>query len=94
MARQTPVGKKMMAANLSLLSPKHSYLSTFLLDEKFNEKSWWAPYLKMLPSDFDSMPIFFPEEDLAWLEGSPFLGIICAMRSLIKRSGAREEVGY
>ena len=60
MARQTPVGKKMMAVSLQLLSPKHSYLSTFLLDERRNEDSWWKPYLNMLPSDFDNMPIFFP----------------------------------
>jgi len=85
MARQTPVGKKMMAAGLSLLSPKHSYLSTFLLDEKFNGVSWWAPYIRMLPSDFDSMPIFFPEEDLKWLEGSPFLDQVTDKKADIRK---------
>lgn len=73
MAKQTIVGKKILENKLELLSPKHSFLSTFLLQEKKNKDSFWKPYLDILPSDYDSMPIFFSEEDLAWLHGSPFL---------------------
>ena len=74
MARKTSIGQKMMKANLRLLSPKHGYLSTFLLLEKAKgEDSFWKPYIDVLPKFFSSFPIFFPEEDKAWLEGSPFL---------------------
>ncbi len=34
MAKESPVGTKMLNANLDLLSPKHCYLSAFLLQEK------------------------------------------------------------
>jgi histone-lysine N-methyltransferase SETD3 len=73
MGKDTPVGKKMLEHNLDLLSPKHCFLSTFLLLEKANPESFWRPYLDMLPQDYNSFPIFFSESDLDWLEGSPFL---------------------
>jgi histone-lysine N-methyltransferase SETD3 len=59
MAKETEVGKKITANKLDLLSPKHSYLSTFLLREKRNPNSFWRPYLDILPSDYNSFPIFF-----------------------------------
>jgi len=31
MAKLTPIGKKMQEAKLKLLSPKHSFLSSFIL---------------------------------------------------------------
>ena len=73
MAKQTSVGMKIIENQVDLLSPKHSFLSTFLLQERKDLTSFWKPYLDILPSDFDTVPIFFSEEDLAWLEGSPFL---------------------
>lgn len=73
MAKQTLVSKKILENKLELLSPKHSFLSTFLLQERLNSNSFWRPYFEILPSDYDSMPIFFSEEDLNWLKGSPFL---------------------
>lgn len=73
MARETAVGKKVIAAKLTLLSPKHSFLSMYLLQELDNEKSYWKPYLDILPSNYNQFPVFFSEADLAWLEGSPFL---------------------
>jgi histone-lysine N-methyltransferase SETD3 len=76
MAKTTEVSKKIIANKLDLLSPKHSFLSTYLLREKKNPASEWKPYLDILPSDYDCFPIFFPQEDLDWLKGSPFLSII------------------
>jgi len=86
MAKETATSKKIISNKLDLLSPKHCFLSTFLLRgnllifiifkhilEKKNPKTFWKPYLDMLPSDFFCFPIFFNEEDLSWLEGSPFL---------------------
>ena len=73
MAKETSVGMKIIENQVDLLSPKHSFLSTFLLQERKDLTSFWKPYLDILPSDFDTVPIFFSEEDLAWLEGSPFL---------------------
>ena len=49
MAKETPVAKKIIQYRLDLLSPKHSFLSTFLLQEKKKEDSFWKPYLDVLP---------------------------------------------
>eukprot|EP01017_Pseudomicrothorax_dubius_P027102 TRINITY_DN3084_c0_g1_i10.p2 TRINITY_DN3084_c0_g1~~TRINITY_DN3084_c0_g1_i10.p2 ORF type:complete len:598 (-),score=164.66 TRINITY_DN3084_c0_g1_i10:1899-3692(-) len=73
MAKETIISKRIIEAKLDLLSPKHSFLSTFLLLERQKTDSFWHPYLQLLPSDYNSIPIFFNDEDLKWLEGSPFL---------------------
>ena len=73
MAKETPISKKIIEHGLDLLSPKHSFLSTFLLLERLKPVSFWKPYLDILPQSHPSLPIFFKEEELTWLEGSPFL---------------------
>ncbi|CAD8078258.1 unnamed protein product [Paramecium sonneborni] len=73
MAKETPVAKKIIQNRLDLLSPKHSFLSTFLLQEKSKQDSFWKPYLDVLPKLYSSFPIFFNDNDLEWLKGSPFL---------------------
>ena len=73
LARAAPVGAKMMAASLNLLSPKHCYLSSFLLQERRKEDSFWNPYLHILPQFFSSFPIFYSAEEKSMLAGSPFL---------------------
>jgi hypothetical protein len=74
MAKSTPIGQKIINAGLDLLSPKHSFLSTFLLREKKDPNSFWKPYIDLLPTDYNSFPVFFSEDELKWLEGSPFYG--------------------
>ncbi len=76
MAKESPIGTKMLNANLDLLSPKHCYLSTFLLQEKIKENSKWLNYLNILPKSYNNFPIFFTEEENKWLIGSPFLNQI------------------
>ncbi|KAM3128770.1 hypothetical protein pb186bvf_019118 [Paramecium bursaria] len=73
MSKETTISKKIISSKVDLLSPKHTYLSTFLLLEKRNPESYWKPYLDILPSQYDSFPIFYKPEDLDWLQGSPFL---------------------
>jgi len=74
MAKSVGVGKKLVDAGVDLLSPKHSFLSTFLLREKKNPDSFWKPYLDMLPKDYNSFPVFFSDQEMKLLEGSPFAG--------------------
>ena len=49
MAKDTPISKKIIKNHLDLLSPKHSFLSTFLLLERLKPNSFWKPYLDCLP---------------------------------------------
>lgn len=72
MAKEAPVGDKIKRAKLTLLSPKHSFLSTYLLQEIHNPDSKWKPFLDMLPKSTNNFPIFFTEEEMEWLRGSPF----------------------
>ena len=67
MAKDTPISRKILQYKLDLLSPKHSYLSTFLLQEKNQQDSYWKPYLDILPTDYSTFPIFYKNEDMDWL---------------------------
>lgn len=76
MATESPIGKKMMHHGFrnSLLSPKHSFLTTFILQEEENgANSEFHPFIDVLPKTFENFPIFFSEEEKKQLEGSPFL---------------------
>ena len=49
-------------------------LALFLIQERRKgEESFWKYYLKSLPPNVNSMPLFFVEEEKAMLEGSPVL---------------------
>jgi histone-lysine N-methyltransferase SETD3 len=76
MAKESPIGQKMVNANLDLYSPKHCYLATFLLQEISKKDSQWKLYLDILPKCNDNFPIFYTTEEKKWLSGSPFLSQI------------------
>ncbi len=73
MAKAAPLGKKMVEAGLDLLSPKHCFLTTYVLQERRNPFSKWRFFLEILPKTMDSFPIFFEGEEEDLLAGSPFL---------------------
>lgn len=75
MAKATPIGSKMEKAHLNLLSPKHSFLSCFVLQEKKKPDTPFEPYFDILPKSTSNFPIFFTPEEKKWLTGSPFLSI-------------------
>lgn len=92
MAKNTPVARKLLQYRVDLLSPKHSYLSTFLLQERCNPDSFWRPYLDVLPKNYTNFPIFYSPEDLDWLTGSPFQSK--AFGTNLRRISAREAPGH
>lgn len=74
LAKSTEMGAKLANFMYSELnSPKHSLLTSFILNEMKNPNTKWRHYLDILPKDYSSFPIFYSEEELKWLEGSPFL---------------------
>ena len=73
MAKAAPIGAKMEKAKLNLLSPKHSFLASYVLQERHKTVTKWEPYLDILPKSTSNFPIFFTTEEKKWLEGSPFL---------------------
>ncbi len=74
MAFKSPIGKLMyeMGLRQRLISPKHSFLGTYLLQEKRKETSPFDTYLDILPKSLRDFPIFFTDEEKALLEGSTF----------------------
>lgn len=69
-AKASKIGKAIIASPVELRS-KHSYLASYLLQEKHKGKGgFWHPYLKVLPERYANMPIFFDEDMLALLKGS------------------------
>jgi protein-histidine N-methyltransferase len=75
MAIGSPIEKKMYEKGLRqrLISPKHSFLATFIMQEKRKDKTIWEPYIDILPKAYTNFPIFYTAEEKKWLEGSPFL---------------------
>lgn len=82
-AMTTDIGKaigKFMFSELS--SPKHCLLSAFILTEAKNNK--WKFYFDLLPKDFSNFPIFYSEQDLEALDGSPFLSQVIIKKEEMK----------
>lgn len=73
LAKNSEIGQKIHSSNLNLVSPKHCLLSAFLLEESSKDNTPWTPYLKSLPKDLGNFPVFYTEEEKAWLKGSPTL---------------------
>ena len=76
MAKNNRICERLIMKNCKLLSPKHTYLSILLLEEKVNLHSRWRLYIDSLPDDHSSFPINYNIEELEMLEGSPFLYMI------------------
>jgi histone-lysine N-methyltransferase SETD3 len=87
LAFASPVGKRMYEKGLRqrLISPKHSFLSTFIMQERRKPDTIWFSYLDILPKNFSNFPVFFEDDDKKWLEGSPFLEQIAEKIDDIKK---------
>jgi histone-lysine N-methyltransferase SETD3 len=85
-AKEAQMGKKLTKFMYELNSPKHCLLSSFLLKEIHNIESKWKHYIDILPKDYSNFPIFFSDEELGLLAGSPFL-----MNILEKKEDIRKD---
>ena len=65
MAFASPVGKKMFEKGLRqrLISPKHSFLCTYIMQERRKPDSEWNIYIDILPKCYSNFPIFFTDEE-------------------------------
>jgi len=74
MAMASPIGSLMAARKFRqrLISPKHSFLATLIMEEKRKENSKFMKFIDILPKGFTNFPIFYTKEERAWLDGSPF----------------------
>ena len=80
----TEYGKKIGEfMHIELSSPKHCLLSSYLLFEKNNPK--WKYYFDILPKNFSNFPIFYTDNELKYLKGSPFLNQIIEKKMDIQK---------
>jgi len=56
-----------------LISPKHSFLGAYIMQEKRKMEMEYREYLDILPKGLNDFPIFFNEDERSYLKGSPFL---------------------
>jgi len=68
-ARKSRIGQEIINSGLVLRS-RHSFIAAYLLQEKKKPDSYWKPYIDILPEKYDTVPLFFSEEQLQLLEGS------------------------
>lgn len=61
MAMESPIGALMKARNFRqrLISPKHSFLATYVMQERRKQNSYFDKYIDILPKAFDNFPIFY-----------------------------------
>jgi histone-lysine N-methyltransferase SETD3 len=74
LAQESEIGKFLTPEILNKLnSPNHCVFSSYLLQEmNKKELSKWSFYFNMLPTSFDSFPIFYKAEELEWLKETQF----------------------
>ena len=83
-AKASDIGQKIIKSGCELNST-HSYLASYLLQEKHSPNSFWRPYIRILPQHYKNMPIFFDGADLDLLKGS------FAIRKIIDRQEELKE---
>ena len=82
-AYETSYGKKIGEFMYNELhSPKHCLLTSFLLYEQKNPK--YKYYFDLLPKDYSNFPIFYTNQELEYLTGSPFLAQILEKKNDMK----------
>ncbi|GAB5373439.1 hypothetical protein AAMO2058_001751800 [Amorphochlora amoebiformis] len=69
MAKESAIGKSIRRSRYEIRSA-HSWLAVYLCQEKHNLKSFWKPYIDILPDKYSNMPIFFEEFYKKFLKGS------------------------
>ena len=74
---ETTIGKQISDLNLldKLYHPLLAIFSIFYLTERDNKDSFFFKFFQSFP-DTENFPIFFNEEELYALKGSPFLDVI------------------
>lgn len=65
MAMESPIGYQMYQKGFRqrLISPKHSFLATYVMEERRKTNSYFHKYIDILPKAFDNFPIFYTQQE-------------------------------
>eukprot|EP00510_Aplanochytrium_minuta_P003454 CAMPEP_0184013254 /NCGR_PEP_ID=MMETSP0954-20121128/4907_1 /TAXON_ID=627963 /ORGANISM="Aplanochytrium sp, Strain PBS07" /LENGTH=544 /DNA_ID=CAMNT_0026293415 /DNA_START=398 /DNA_END=2032 /DNA_ORIENTATION=+ len=73
---ETAIGRKLFSASPSLSTPNLIAVILYILTTRADPNHFFQPYYKILPRTYSNFPIFWNEEKLSWLTGSPLIGDI------------------
>lgn len=81
---ETLIGRKLFASDYSLSTPNLISVVIYILTTRDDPNHFFQPYYKTLPKLYSNFPIFWDEEKLSWLEGSPLLEDIAQRKRNIR----------
>ena len=67
------IGRAILDSCIELDAPKHIFLMIFMLLDRKDPGSFFAPYYAILPPTLNNMPIFWTQRELRCLQGSYLL---------------------
>eukprot|EP00924_Labyrinthula_sp_SR-Ha-C_P009023 maker-scaffold_2-snap-gene-10.0-mRNA-1 protein AED:0.00 eAED:0.00 QI:192/1/1/1/1/1/2/98/596 len=70
---------------VNLSTPNLIAVVIYILETMQDPNHFFQPYYKILPSDYSNFPIFWTDEKLCWLRGSPILKDIEERKETMKR---------
>mmetsp|Transcript_1022 Transcript_1022/g.1336 ORF Transcript_1022/g.1336 Transcript_1022/m.1336 type:complete len:549 (+) Transcript_1022:393-2039(+) len=70
---ETAIGRKLFSEKCSLSTPNLMAVILYILTTRDDPNNFFQPYYKILPKSYSNFPIFWGEDKLAWLEGSPLI---------------------
>ncbi|GBG29720.1 Histone-lysine N-methyltransferase setd3 [Hondaea fermentalgiana] len=73
MGRETEMGRKLFSQNYSLSTPNLIAVLLYIMETREDPNHFFQPYYRVLPRKYDDFPIFYNDEQLSWLTGSPLL---------------------
>lgn len=84
LARKSDIANKLSQAGVSGIS-EQSLLAAYILQERQDNRSFWAPYLNALPQGFSHIPLFFSAAEQEILQGSPVLEMSLTRRFVLQQ---------
>ncbi len=70
---ETELGRQLFASSAQLSTPNLVAVIIYILTTREDAEHFFQPYYRILPKDYSNFPIFWSEEQLAWLQGSPLV---------------------
>jgi hypothetical protein len=59
-------------------------MASYILEEKEKPDCKFRKYIDLLPDNFDEFPIFYSDQEVSYLEGSPLITYIGLLRRAMK----------
>ena len=88
LASESPIGKQMLQKNLKSYFGQNILFVAYILEErrKKPKETMWKPFFDLFPDNFNNFPLFYTNEELKELTGSPFLQYLAENKLLLEQT--------